>query len=63
MSVRSAAIEMRSEVTYQDAETGGQKESPYTTKNLDGAITHLEYVVAADGNVAVFGRRYLLNRI
>ncbi|RAR52290.1 hypothetical protein C7401_13389 [Paraburkholderia unamae] len=47
----------------QEAKTGPQGESPYTAKNLDGAITHLEIAVAVDDNVAVFGRRYWLDRV
>lgn len=52
--------------TRQEAKTGAQgesPESPYTAKNLDGAITHLEIAVAVDDNIAVFGRRYWLDRI
>ncbi|MFD1554841.1 hypothetical protein ACFSHT_04245 [Paraburkholderia silviterrae] len=49
--------------TRHDAKSGAQEESPYTAKNLDGAITHLEIVVAVDDNIAVFGRRYWLDRV
>ncbi|WP_322015592.1 hypothetical protein [Paraburkholderia sp. J12] len=38
-------------------------ESPYTVKNLDGAIAHLEVAIAVDDNIAVFGRRYWLDRV
>jgi hypothetical protein len=47
----------------QDAKIGAQVESPYTAKNLDGAIMHLEFAVAIDDNIAVFGRRYWLDRV
>ncbi|MCP3711072.1 hypothetical protein M3I54_29535 [Paraburkholderia sp. CNPSo 3274] len=47
----------------QDAKTGARGESPYTAKNLDGAITHLELAIAFDDNIAVFGRRYWLDRV
>lgn len=49
--------------TRLDAKTGVRRESPYRAKNLDGAITHLELAVSADGNIAVFGRRYWLDRV
>lgn len=49
--------------TRQDAKNGAQGQSPYTAKNLDGAITHLEIAVAVDDNIAVFGRRYWLDRV
>ena len=47
----------------EDAKTGAQTVSPYTAKNLDSAITHLEIAIAFDGNIAVFGRRYWLDRV
>ena len=47
----------------QDAKNGARGQSPYTAKNLDGAITHLEIAVAVDDNIAVFGRRYWLDRV
>ncbi|QBR02290.1 hypothetical protein [Paraburkholderia pallida] len=50
-------------ITRQRAQTGAQEESPYTAKSLDGAITHLEIAVAVDDNIAVFGRRYWLDRV
>lgn len=43
--------------------TGPQRESPYTVKNLDGAIAHLEVAIAVDDNIAVFGRRYWRDRV
>lgn len=46
-----------------DVKTGLRVDSPYTTRSLDGAITHLEFAVAFDGNIAVFGRRYWLDRV
>ena len=46
-----------------DAKTGPQVESPYTAKNLDSAIAHLEVVIAVDDNTSVFGRRYWLDRV
>lgn len=49
--------------TRQNTQTGAQGDSPYTAKNLDGAITHLEIAVAVDDNIAVFGRRYWLDRV
>ncbi|MCP3727956.1 hypothetical protein M3I53_33420 [Paraburkholderia sp. CNPSo 3272] len=49
--------------TREDAKNGAQPDSPYTAKNLDGAITHLEIAIAFDGNIAVFGRRYWLDRV
>ncbi|WP_052409405.1 hypothetical protein [Paraburkholderia oxyphila] len=49
--------------TRQNAKTAAQEENPYTAKNLDGAITHLEIAVAVDDNIAVFGRRYWLDRV
>lgn len=49
--------------TRQDAKNGAQGHNPYTAKNLDGAITHLEIAVAVDDNIAVFGRRYWLDRV
>ncbi|CAB3808162.1 hypothetical protein LMG28688_06703 [Paraburkholderia caffeinitolerans] len=50
-------------MTHQDIKTGALGESPYTAKNLDGAIAHLEIVVAVDDNIAVFGRRYWRDRV
>ncbi|WP_213308670.1 hypothetical protein [Paraburkholderia sacchari] len=50
-------------VTRQDVKTGALGESPYTAKNLDSAIAHLEIVVAVDDNIAVFGRRYWRDRV
>lgn len=47
----------------QDAQTGAQGESAYTAKNLDGAIAHLEFAITIDGNIAVFGQRYWLDRV
>ena len=47
----------------EDVKTGARGENPYTAKNLDGAITHLELAIAFDGNISVFGRRYWLARI
>lgn len=47
----------------QDAKNWARGQSPYTAKNLDGAITHLEIAVAVDNNIAVFGRRYWLDRV
>ncbi len=49
--------------TRQDTRTGPQRESPYTVKNLDGAIAHLEAAIAVDGNIAIFGRRYWRDRV
>jgi hypothetical protein len=49
--------------TRQDAKTGATGESPYTAKNLDGAIAHLETAIAVDDNIAVFGRRYWRDRV
>lgn len=50
-------------VTQQNTKTWGLGESPYTAKNIDGAITHLEMAVAVDDNIAVFGRRYWFGRV
>ena len=50
-------------MTRQDAKLGAQGESPYTTRNLDSAIAHLEFAVAIDDNIAVFGRRYWRDRV
>ena len=47
----------------EDVKTGAQGENPYTAKNLDGAITHLETAIAVDGNIAVFGQRYWRDRV
>lgn len=49
-------------VARKHAKSSARVESPYTAKNLDSAITHLEYAVAIDGNIAVFGRSYWLDR-
>ena len=49
--------------TRRDGKTWPQGESPNTAKNLDGAITHLEIAIAVDDNIAVFGRRYWLDRV
>lgn len=38
-------------------------ESPWSAKNLDSAIAHLEVAIAIDDNIAVFGRRYWLDRV
>jgi hypothetical protein len=46
-----------------DVKAAPQGESPYTAKNLDSAIAHLEVVIAVDDNNAVFGRRYWLGRV
>jgi hypothetical protein len=46
-----------------DVKTGPQRDSPYTAKNLDSAIAHLEIAIAVDDNTAVFGRRYWLDRV
>lgn len=40
-----------------------QGESPYTVQNLDDAIAHIEAAITADNLVAVFGRRYWLDRV
>lgn len=37
--------------------------SPYTIKNLDGAIAHLEVAITADAAMAIFGRRYWRERV
>jgi hypothetical protein len=49
--------------TRQDTKAGVPGDSPYTAKNLDGAITHLETAIAVDGNIAVFGQRYWRDRV
>jgi hypothetical protein len=46
-----------------DVKAGPQGESPYTAKNLDSAIAHLEVAIAVDDNTAVFGRRYWRDRV
>lgn len=43
--------------------TALQIPSPYTIKNLDGAIAHLEVAIAADAAMAIFGRRYWSERV
>jgi hypothetical protein len=35
-----------------------QAASPYTSKNVDGAIAHLERVLSVNGAAALFGRDY-----
>lgn len=50
-------------MTRPDAKSGAQGENPYSAKNLDDAITHVEIAVAFDDNIAVFGRRYWLERV
>jgi len=60
---KRANQDAKSVMTRQDAKTGVRLESPYRAKNLDGAITHLEFAVAVDGNIAVFGRGYWLDRV
>lgn len=52
--------------TRQDAKSGAREhgaQSPYTAKNLDSAITHLEVAITVDDNIDVFGRRYWLARV
>jgi hypothetical protein len=53
----------RRSATGRSAKTPPPGESPYTVKNLDGAIAHLEVAIAVDDNIAVFGRRYWLDRV
>ncbi|MEX3952398.1 hypothetical protein AB4Y40_32145 [Paraburkholderia sp. EG287B] len=59
----SASPNAKRATTREDAKTGAQAVSPYTAKNLDGAITHLEIAIGFDGNIAVFGRHYWLDRV
>lgn len=37
--------------------------SPYTAKNIDDAIAHLERVLAIDGAMRVLGQRYWQTRL
>ncbi|MBN3809984.1 hypothetical protein [Paraburkholderia sp. Ac-20347] len=37
--------------------------SPYTPRNLDAAIAHLERAIEADREAAVFGLHYWLERV
>lgn len=37
--------------------------SPYTAKNIDDAIVHLERVLAIDGAMRVLGQRYWQARV
>ncbi|WP_233888505.1 hypothetical protein [Paraburkholderia flagellata] len=60
---KHAAQDAKRVATHQDVKNGAREQSPYTAKNLDGAITHLEIAVAVDDNIAVFGRRYWLDRV
>ncbi|MCP3716457.1 hypothetical protein [Paraburkholderia sp. CNPSo 3281] len=60
---QSANLDAKRVTAREDAKTGAQGVSPYTAKNLDGAITHLEIAIAFDGNIAVFGQRYWLDRV
>jgi len=46
-----------------NAKTSAQGESPYTVKSIDGAIAHLEIAITVDDDVAVFGRRYWIDRV
>jgi len=45
------------------AKTSAQGESPYTIKSIDGAIAHLEVAIIVDDDMAVFGRRYWIDRV
>jgi hypothetical protein len=56
---KRANQDAKSVMTRRDAKTGVRLESPYRAKNLDGAITHLEFAVAVDGNIA----GYWLDRV
>ncbi|NLP63794.1 hypothetical protein [Paraburkholderia sacchari] len=60
---KRANKDLKRVITHQDVKTGAPGESPYTAKNLDSAIAHLEIVVAVDDNIAVFGRRYWRDRV
>lgn len=62
-SPQSANQNAKGVTTRQDAKNGARGQSPYTAKNLDDAITHLEIAVAVDDNIDVFGRRYWLARV
>jgi hypothetical protein len=46
-----------------NAETWNLRANPYTVKNLDSVIAHIEMAVAMDDNIAVFGRRYWRARV
>ena len=50
-------------VAAQATKTALQIPSPYTIKNLDGAIAHLEVAITADAAMAIFGRRYWRERM
>ncbi len=43
--------------------TGPRNASPYTARNLDAAIAHLELAIEADREAAVFGPHYWLERV
>jgi len=60
---RVAAREEAKTAAQAGSPAGSPAVSPYTAKNLDGAITHLEMAIAVDDNIAVFGRRYWLDRV
>lgn len=53
---RAAAVQAKTKI-------GPRAQSPYTVKNLDDAITHLEVAIAADSSMAIFGRRYWRDRV
>lgn len=43
--------------------TGLRGLSPYTVKNLDDAIAHLEMAIAADSAMKIFGHSYWRQRV
>lgn len=55
--------EKRAIATQVRTKIGLQARSPYTVKNLDDAIVHLEVAIAADSAMAIFGRRYWRDRV
>jgi hypothetical protein len=64
-SVRAKGTDHKAERVPRrpNVKTCAQGESPYTVKSIDGAIAHLEIVITVDDDIAVFGRRYWIDRV
>jgi hypothetical protein len=61
---QASKVRIRKNAQYRRREDGrGPKASPYTIKNLDDAIAHLEVAIAADSAMAIFGHRYWRDRV